>query len=49
MIHLFFGFKRIAVFKSHYAFHLYLVERGIPHTYEDGEVGLWEAEGYWYE
>ena len=49
MITLFFGYKRIAVFKSHYTFHLYLVERGIPHTYQDGEVGLWEAEGYWYD
>ena len=49
MISLFFGYKRIAVFNSHYIFHLYLIERGIPHTYEDGEVGLWEAEGYWYD
>lgn len=48
-ISLFFGSKRIAVFHSMYFFHLYLIERGIPHTFENNEVGLWDAEGYWYD
>ena len=49
MITLFFGYKRIAVFTSHYVFHLYLIERGIPHSMDsDGEVNISEADGYWY-
>lgn len=45
---LFFGNRRIAIFHSAISFHLYLVEKGIPHTFENDEVGLWDAEGYWY-
>lgn len=45
---LFFGNKRIAVFHSVLSFHFYLVEHGIPHSFEDNEIGLWDAEGYWY-
>ena len=45
---LFFGNKRIAVFHSVLSFHFYLIEHGIPHSFEDNEIGLWDAEGYWY-
>lgn len=47
-IALFFGNKQIAVFHSMLSFHLYLVERGIPHTFENEEVSVAEADGYWY-
>ena len=46
---LFFGNKRIAVFHSTTSFHFYLIERGIPHSFENGEIGLYEADGYWYD
>ena len=46
---LFFGNKRIAIFHSATSFHLYLIERGIPHGFENGEVELYEADGYWYD
>ena len=46
---LFFGNKRIAVFHSAISFHFYLIERGIPHSFENGEIGLYEADGYWYD
>ena len=48
MISLFFGNKRIATFHSVISFHLYLIERGIPHSFENEEIGLYEADGYWY-
>ena len=49
MISLFFGFKRIGVFNSYNTFHMYLVERGIPHRIDSqGEIDICEADGYWY-
>lgn len=48
MYSLFFGNKRIAVFNSVISFHLYLIERGIPHRMVQGEIDICEAEGYWY-
>jgi len=49
MISLFFGFKRIGMFNSHFVFHMYLVEKGIPHRMDkNGEVDICEADGYWY-
>jgi hypothetical protein len=45
---LFFGNKRIAVFHSISSFHMYLIEKGIPHSMKNGEIGLWDADGYWY-
>ena len=40
--------RRVAIFYSVTSFHLYLIEHGIPHSFEDNEIGLWDAEGYWY-
>lgn len=48
MFNLFFGNKRIGVFHSVTSFHMYLIERGIPHTFINGEIGLYDADGYWY-
>lgn len=49
MFHLFFGNKRIAVFNSAVSFHMYLVEKGIPHRIDgQGEIDICEADGYWY-
>ena len=48
MFNLFFGNKRIGVFHSVTSFHMYLIERGIPHTFTNGEIGLYDANGYWY-
>lgn len=45
---LFFGNHRIAIFYSIISFHLYLVERGIEHTFKDNEISLWGDDGYWY-
>ena len=49
MFNLFFGNKRIAVFNSVTSFHMYLIERGIPHRIDSqGEIDVCEAGGYWY-
>lgn len=48
MFNLFFGNKRIGVFQSVTSFHMYLIERGIPHTFTNGEIGLYDTDGYWY-
>lgn len=48
MFNLFFGNKCIGVFYSVISFHMYLIERGIPHTFVNNEIGLYDADGYWY-
>ena len=48
MFHLFFGNKRIAVFNSVTSFHMYLIEKGIPHRMINDEIHISEADGYWY-
>ena len=49
VISFFFGSKRIAVFHSMNEFHLYLVQRGLPHQIDsNGEVDICELDGYWY-
>ena len=49
-IFFFFGSKCIAAFHSMNEFHLYLVQRGLPHRINvNGEVDICELDGYWYE